>query len=133
MGAGPLGKRTENATPISVALRGEPRDDTPGFLRVPYTELVPPDPALERDDLSPHHRALHAFAYYLARNSENKELLQKLTQEPSAWSRTKESIGRVMLSAGTSLISDIREIGSRRVEGITAVVDSLIRNAAGPR
>src|SRR6266576_923184 len=33
---GPLGRRTGNATSLSVAIREQHRDDTPAFIRVPY-------------------------------------------------------------------------------------------------
>ena len=132
-GLSPLGRRTAAANPISVALREERRDDTPAFLRVPYTELIPPDPALERDDESAHHSGLHAFAYLLAKDLGNEEALRKLTQEPSAWSRAKEGAGRAMLSTGEKLLAEVRGIRSKRVEGIQAVVKSLLDRAERQR
>jgi phospholipase C len=63
---GSLGRRAAAATSIGVALReDEPRTDTVPFIRVSYTQLMPPNPALETRDDSNHHDALRLFAQHL--------------------------------------------------------------------
>jgi len=128
-GLGPLGGRTAAAASISAAFQTESRDDTPRFLRVPYTELIPPDAALEHDDLSAHQKALHAFAYFLARESGDEKTLQHLSQEPNVWVRTKAVMGNAMRSAGTSLASEARQMYSNRVKGMQELVEGLVRRA----
>ena len=63
---GPLGNRTAAASSIAAAIREPaPRTDTIPFIRVPYTALVPDQPAWERKDDSAHHEALQLFAQHL--------------------------------------------------------------------
>jgi phospholipase C len=62
----PLGRRAAAATSIAVALReSQPRTDTIPFIRVSYTQLMPPNPELETRDDSIHHDALRLFAQHL--------------------------------------------------------------------
>jgi len=125
----PLGMRTGTAIPISAAIGKQRRDDTPAFVRVPYSDLIPPDPALEREDLSEHHRALHTFAYFLAKEANNVSAVQQAIMEPGAWTRTKAAIGKVMLSAGATLASDLQRFNKDKVDGTMQVVESMIRAA----
>jgi phospholipase C len=125
----PLGKRTAKATPISVAIRDQRRDDTLGFVRVPYSSLIPPDPALEREDSSEHHKGLQTFAYYLAKETGDAQAVMKATQEPSIWTKVKAEIGKRMLSTGAALSSDLQVFNRDKVEGTMEVVDSMIRKA----
>jgi phospholipase C len=65
-GLGSLGRRAAAATSIAAALREpRPRTDTVGFLRVPYTELMPEHPDWEANDSSGHQQALQLFADHL--------------------------------------------------------------------
>jgi phospholipase C len=62
----PLGRRAAAATSIAIALReSQPRTDTIPFIRVSYTQLMPPNPELETRDDSIHHDALRLFAQHL--------------------------------------------------------------------
>ena len=61
-----LGDRTASAKSIGVALTDSCRDDTPSFIRVPYTDLVPDDIGLEKNDVSKHQVALRALSVFLA-------------------------------------------------------------------
>lgn len=132
-GLGPLGRRTAAATPISVAIRDQLREDTPAFVRVPYTDLIPPDPVLEKDDSSLHHRALHAFAYYLAREAGDLSTADKATREPNAWMRTKAGIGSVLMSAGALLAADFRSLQQEKANETIKIAESLIGGAARTR
>ena len=128
-GLGPLGRRTAAATSISVAIGDQLRYDTPAFIRVPYTQLVPPDPALERDDSSEHHRALQAFAYHLARQTGNVSALEEASREAGKWIRIKSIIGNAMLSAGAKLTSDLQNSNKDKIEVTMRVVESMIQTA----
>ena len=124
-----LGARTANATPISVAIRGLRRDDTPGFVRVPYTDLIPPDPALEREDSSAHHKALQTFAYYWANERGDVEAVNNAIKEPTNWTRLKARIGKTMLTAGAALASDLAKFNKAKVDGTMRGVEDVIRGA----
>ena len=130
---GPLGNRTAAANPISVAIASRRRDDAAGptFVRVPYTDLIPPNPALEREDWSDHHKALQTFAYFLAKEMGNVSAVQQASMEPSAWIRWKASIGTRLLSAGATLASDLQKFEKNRVDGTMEIVESIIRAARG--
>ena len=65
-GLGALGQRTANAASLAVAIREQaPRTDTVPFIRVPYSVLIPPNPALEKQDVNAHQNGLAAFARHL--------------------------------------------------------------------
>ena len=121
-----LGARTTAANSIAVALRDEERNDTPTFIRVPYSDLVPPDPGLERADLSNHHKALEAFAYLVAKDSGNATAMQKAMQEPSRFIRAKAALGRALLSEGAKLTSDLEAFNRQQADDSVQLVESLI-------
>lgn len=125
-GLDPLGRRTAAANSISVAIGDERRDDTPSFIRVSYSDLVPPDPGLEREDSSNHHKALQAFAYHLAKETGNLAVVQRAMQKPSGWIRAKAALGRLMLSTGAKLTSDLQRFNGQKVDDTMHVVDSMI-------
>jgi phospholipase C len=128
-GLGDLGLRTAGATPISVAIRDQRTDATPAFVRVAYTDLIPPNPALEREDSSAHHKALQTFSYFLAKEAGNVSAALRASMEPSAWMRTKAVVGKFMLSAGANLAADFQEFNQGKVDGMMQVVESMIRTA----
>jgi phospholipase C len=123
---GPLGPRTANATSLSVALGRSPKADTPGSIRVPYTDLVPPDAALEREDSSAHHKALEAFAYAFALENHDPEAARLASLEPSFWIQGKAWLGKWLLSTGARLSKDFQEFKRSRVEGISKVFETAI-------
>lgn len=126
---GGLGQRTASANPISVAIQNERRDDTPSFIRVPYTDLIPPDPALEREDSSNHHKALLAFAYALAKETGRADLISLVGAQPGAWAQMKARLGKFMLSAGTRLASDVQLLHHQQVDATMQIVDGIIKSA----
>jgi phospholipase C len=130
---GGLGARTAGATPISVALGNQWRDNTPTFLRVPYTALIPPDPGLEQQDSSAHHKALQAFAYHLAKDTGNVAAVRHATSKPTVWTRWKAYIGKKMLSAGAALASDLEKFNSDKVDSTMQVVEATISAAQSQR
>lgn len=107
-------------------------DDTTPFIRVPYTDLIPPDPGLERQDSSNHHKALQAFAYQIARETEDPQVIEAVTREPRVWTRAKAAIGRFFLSTGEKLTLDLRKLNSDKVDNIMQVLESVVRGARRP-
>ena len=128
-GLGELGLRTSGATSISAAIGNRRRDDTPAFVRVPYSDLIPPNPALEREDSSAHHKSLHAFAYFLAKETGNLSATQQASMEATAWMKMKAAIGKVMQSAGETLGADLHKYNKNKVDGTVQIVESIIRAA----
>jgi phospholipase C len=121
---GPLGHRTENANSVGVALnQGKPREDTVPFIRVPYTQLMPDRPDLEKEDSSKHHEALHAFAAYLAEKEDTATaaLIKDLAKGASAWVTLKAQVGKVMLRIGAALTKELERHETRRVAITTEV------------
>jgi phospholipase C len=121
---GPLGRRTDNANSVGVALnQDKPRVDTVPFIRVPYTQLMPERPDLEKEDSSKHHEALHAFAAYLAEKEDaaTAALIKNLAEGANVWVRLKAEIGKAMLRMGAALTKDLARHETRRVAITTQV------------
>jgi phospholipase C len=119
---GPLGERTRQANSIAVTLNQEsPRETTIPFIRVPYSELIPDRPDLEKEDSSAHHQALHAFAEYLAeaRDAATAKLIRDLAEGGSWWVRAKSWLGKLMLRRGSALTKDLETLNRRRVATTT--------------
>ena len=123
---GSLGGRTAAANSIGVAIGNRLRDDTPAFIRVPYTDLIPPDPELELEDSSNHHKALEAFAYRLAKETGNLAGIQKATQEPSNYIRAKAAIGRQFLSIGAKLTSDLETFNRQKADNTMQIIQAMV-------
>jgi hypothetical protein len=129
---GPLGRRTEKANSIAVALDQEKsRDNTVPFIRVPYTQLIPERPDLEQEDSSNHHEALHAFAAFLAEREDDAAaaLIKDLADGASTWVRAKAELGKVMSRLGTALTKDLEAQRKRRVMVTTQVAMKQLRQA----
>lgn len=107
---GSLGRRTEAAKSIKIALNQEmPREKTVPFIRVPYTNLVPERPDLERGDLSDHQEALHAFAWYLANGTDatTADIIEELARATHLWAKSNATLGKLLLRIGASLTKDL--------------------------
>jgi phospholipase C len=132
---GPLGRRTENANSIAVALDQEkPRAGTVPFVRVPYTQLMPERPDLEQEDSSNHHEALHAFAEYLAEKEDvaTAILIKELAKGASTWVKAKAEFGKIMLRFGAALTKDLEQQRKRRVMVTTQVAMKQLRQTKRP-
>ena len=119
---GPLGQRTAGAKSIGIALnQKEPRQRTVPFIRVPYSNLIPERPDLEKEDSSNHHEALHAFAAYLAqeRDAATATLVAELAKGAGFWVKSKAELGKFMLRIGTALTKDLDELRKKRVRTTT--------------
>jgi phospholipase C len=123
-GLGDLGRRTEAANSIEVALnQNQSRQDTLPFIRVPYTNLIPERPDLEKDEPSNHQEALHAFAWYLAQGKDaaTADLIATLAKSATGWVKLKADLGRLMLYLGTSLTKELEDLQRKRVRATTQV------------
>jgi phospholipase C len=127
---GPLGRRTEQANSIAVAInQRQPRDGTVPFIRVPYTQLMPDRPDLEKEDSSNHHEALHAFAAYLAETEDEAtaNLIKEFAKGANLWVKTKAAVGKLMMRMGSALTKGLEQQTKTRVTTTTRVALRLLR------
>jgi len=127
---GPLGLRTDSANSLAVAINQEqPRRDTVPFIRIPYTNLMPERPDLEKEDSSDHHKALHAFAAYLSEKEDVAiaDAIRVATQAAGIWSKAKASVGKWMLRFGTYLTRDLEKQDKEKVRLTTDVALRRLR------
>jgi hypothetical protein len=99
-------QRPEKTNSIEIAIdQTEPRKDTIPFIRVPYTNLIPERPDLEKEVSSNHHDALHAFATYLA---EKEDIA---TADALKLGQVKGSRNNVRNKSGSwKVVAEIREL-----------------------
>jgi len=83
---------------------------------VPYSELIPGRPDLEKEDSSDHQQALHAFASYLAeeRDAATAKLIRELARGGSWWLRAKAALGKLFLRGGNAT-KDLEDLRRKRV------------------
>jgi phospholipase C len=124
-GLGPLGARTASANSISVAIGSEARTDTIPFIRVPYTDLIAPHPEWEKDDEAPHHKALHAFGYYLAQRYGDTYS----GEGPGVLRRFVFWMGCLLIRIGEMMAKPKRDAQKSQARGMQNVVER-IRNGA---
>jgi phospholipase C len=118
---GPLGERTAQANSLARAIdQASPRAGTIPFIRVPYSELMPPRPDLEKEDTSNHHIALHAFAEDLAQRLPpgGVEGVPALA-EPGLLAKGKFWLGKRLLRFGAGLTRELEQIRADRVKRTT--------------
>ncbi len=119
---GPLGERTARANSIAGAIQPTARPRTVPNIRVPYTDLMPKKPELEKEDSSNHHTALHAFAEELARELPAERLKGLLPIEEAGWlAMLKSWVGKLFLGLGARLTADLEQVNARRVKRTTDV------------
>ncbi len=126
---GPLGDRTAAANSIAVALRDKRRNDTVGFIRVPYTELVPAHPEWEQEDSTAHHAGVQAFAYFLSKESDavTAAALEKLAEGAGWWLKMESWLGKKLIAAGTWLSKGVQEIRRNKIEQTTQVALRVLK------
>jgi phospholipase C len=125
----PLGERTAKANSIGVAIKESAREDTIPFIRVSYTDLVPPKPDLERKDSSAYHQALHAFADFLSRevDKEAGAALQAIAKEAGVLTTLKNKLGMTLIRWGTLLTRESDDIHSKRIAQTMSAVIKLMQ------
>jgi len=129
---GPLGARTASANSIAAAINQEqPRTDTIPFIRIPYTNLMPERPDLEKEDSSDHHKALHAFAAYLSEKEDAAiaDAIKVAAQAAGIWSKSKASVGKWMLKVGTYLTRELEKQNKEKVRLTTDVALRRLRRS----
>jgi phospholipase C len=126
----PLGNRTAAANSIAVALTASPRPDADSvpFIRVPYSQLIPPRPELEKEDVSDHQAAIQGFARNLELRTNDSRFAQAQVS-PGMLSRAKNSVGKKLIKAGNYLTRDYQQNQRRKVERLTNLVKTLSQEA----
>jgi phospholipase C len=116
-GLGPLGQRTAAANSIAVALRNKRRDDTVGFIRVPYTDLVPEHPDWEQEELTAHQIGIQAFAYFLSKEEDaaGAAVLETAFEDAGWLLKAESALARFFTAMGNWLNQRVQR---RRQEGI---------------
>lgn len=123
---GPLGARvgSDMTNELSVTLtEKEARKDTTAFIRVPYSELIPPKPELEQEDASDHQRAIQGFASYMEQQTAEPAFAEA-SPPPSIWARAKKETGKVFVRVGNSLTREYQTVQQAKVKRITQLVES---------
>jgi phospholipase C len=124
----PLGKRTDAANSIGVALTGALRTDTIGFVRVPYTDLLPPKPDLEREYDSKHYRALQAFAAYLSSidDQAGTDVVEAAAAGAGLLIQLKHTLGSRLTAMGAYLTKDMQVFRENEATAAQDVIRRLI-------
>lgn len=133
---GSLYARTEAATSIAVALRTEMLPSTVlPFIRVPYSSLIPENPDLEKEDLSRHHRAIHALAAFLANEmgGATAALVQIIAREAGALTRVKAALGNLLKQIGTVLTKELLKQQDDRTWAVVEVAKAHVPDAQSKR
>ncbi len=124
-GLGALGARTANANSLEVALTEKtPREDTIPFIRVPYTNLIPAKPELEKEDVNDHQAAIQGFARDLEKRT-NDSRFKSAQALPNLMARAKNGIGKKLIKAGNYLTNDYQRIQRAKVDRLTKLVKTL--------
>jgi phospholipase C len=120
-----LGNRTANANSVAVALtEAAPREDTIPFIRVPYKDLIPAKPELEKEDINSHQAAIQGFARDLEQRTNDSRF--KVAQAlPNVFARSKNGIGKKLIKAGNYLTKDYQRIQREKVDRLTNLVKTL--------
>jgi hypothetical protein len=129
---GPLGRRTAsplvNSVEVAINLEQPPRDTVP-FIRIPYTNLMPERPDLEKEDSSDHHKALHAFAAFLSEKEDTAiaEAIRTAAQAAGIWSKARANVGKSLLRLGNFLTKDLEKQNKEKVRLTTDVALRRLR------
>jgi len=127
----PLGARTAAANSIGVALRAEDRSAFLPFIRVPYTDLIPNDPDLEKTALSHHQEAIRAFALFLATEESSAlgSAIDTLSRGARWWVKIRGWIGGAVQWIGKWLTRPLDNDRSAKVWATTQVAREQISQA----
>ena len=129
-----LTNRTAAANSIAVALTDTRRDDTIGFIRVPFSDLVSDRPDLETGQVSPFQESLHALSFFVARDSDvfSGKALELLTTEAGVLDQAKASAGGLLIRVGTWLTAGVEQHTAARVKLINEGIASILSRAKRP-
>lgn len=123
----PLGARTENAQSIAVAFqfKSSLRTDTIPFIRVAATDLISPQPELEKWDVSPHHKAINIGADFL-----EKRLMiinnRYIKIAANFLAKFKAQIGKALIKLGKWFELEADRIRKNNIEHNCEVAERVI-------
>lgn len=126
---GSLGARVAAATSIRGAInQAEARTDSVGFIRVPYTDLMPKRPEIEQNNVSRHHQAIHAFAAFLATEEGliTGAAIAELARGAGLWMRAKIWLSDVLQALGRAVTSRRDDPRGTLEAATTAVAQAMI-------
>jgi hypothetical protein len=111
-----------------VALRDRRRDDTVGFIRVPYTELVPEHPEWEQEEPTEHQIGIHAFAYFLSKEGDSAAAaaLESVAVDAGWWMKAQSAMARLFSALGNWLSQGVQERRKERIGQTTKVAMAVL-------
>jgi phospholipase C len=113
-----LTNRTDKANSLDVALtESQPRTGTIPFIRVPYTDLIPPRPDLEKVDSNSHQQAIEGFSAFLAKKFE-APAVEEAKKLVGWFTKTKNFFGRQILRAGNALTNAYQEAQATKIDNL---------------
>jgi phospholipase C len=121
---GPLGNRTANARSIEDLITPTSRNDTIPFIRVPYTDLIPPRPELEKEHLTDHQAAMDAFGRYLEIQTKDPAFAAML-ERPGKWAQLKAALGKKAIALGNWLTKDVEAHTATKAERTKQLISTL--------
>ncbi len=127
----PLTKRSDAANSIGCAIQDKIRDDTPKFIRVPYSSLIPPHPEWELSDTSKHHNTFEQLADIILDDAkgiwgESAELVafREAAKAADFWSKTKTYIGSVLVKFGYKLTKQSLALKTKKIDKLSEFLRS---------
>jgi phospholipase C len=123
----PLTNRSDKANSLEAAFtETQPRTDTIPFIRVPYSDLIPPRPDLEKQDSNSHQQAIQGFSAFLAQHLQAPAVQQ--SQNLVGWfTRTKNFFGRQFIRAGSALTNAYQAAQAAKIEDLTTFAQDVAR------
>jgi phospholipase C len=129
-GLAPLGARANAANSIAAAFRERtsPRSDTIPFIRVANSDLLAPNPDLERQNLTTHHDGLHLLAETLAAPERAiEEAVRRAAQAAAERARSfpawRTALGNWMIARGRALVREHEDHQKARIAKTAAAVE----------
>lgn len=123
----PLTERSKAANSIECALGAEKRADTPQFIRVPYTDLIPSHPEWELSDISVHHSAFDRLAdriFDAFEESAEAALLREAAEPGGIFLKVKKFLGPKLVSLGYRWSRPAVDRAEQRAENLFDVLRS---------
>ena len=90
---------------------------------MPYSDLIPLRPDLEKENSSSHHAALQKFAQFLAEKEDagTTVAIELLASSASWLAKIKASIGKMFLKAGAMLTRELEQYRKEKVATETRI------------
>jgi len=125
-----LTERSRRANTVASAISAVRREetDTVPFIRVPYTQLIPPNPALEKTTTSSLHKSLEAFVHHLSAESSKVEdkaaadAIEALAKEAGRIEKARTGLGKWLIAIGSKLTGAAEARERKRIDLITQTI-----------